>query len=386
MAPLMELATTGPHESCRTDYLSHSFKFTSNDEEADLFAYFHDLSEKVLPAGGFKPPRAGKHYQFVYAHECGLTLEISPLDSHRATRGQALVNIPGQVWGALLAEERNLLISDIRFWPGAFRCTRWDAQITVLNPEIEVAQIVHEVQRGRLWIAGFSQQNPYGQTRADGSWVQPPTQYFGSPESNVRIRTYDHGAKHGWDIPSLRVEAQIRKRYADDHFRRMGARCAEQRELPPLLITAEEVSVKDALEQHADWRVTSKWEGKVRPTKWRQTAPKAEWWKEILQHRGDPAQLSHRPQVTLERASAACHQQYGRKTSMLDIYRFVAGTGSLYEVLFMDFLERCAFLKPEDLLELLKLVPEEKHNELRRVFHLAVEQSEDWEEFSDEKG
>ena len=382
MAPVMELTSTGPHESCRTDWLSHSFKFTNDEEEQDLFAYFHDLSEKVLPTNSIPSPKGGKHYQYVYGFDSGLTLETTPLDSHRATRGQSLINIPGSVWGSLDKEERNCLITDIRFWPGAFRCTRWDPQITVLKSPIDVAQVVADVQAGKLWAGGFSQQNPYGRTKADGSWVSPPTQYFGSPESNIRLRVYDHGAMHGWEEASFRVEVQIRKRYADDHFRRMAARCMEQREAGPLLVDAEERSVKDALVQHADFRDTSKWAGRVRPTKWRQSAPKPAWWKEVLEHRADPAQLSHQPEVGLRRATVASHQQYGRKTAMNHIHEACNGTTSLPMVLLFDFLERAAFLRQEDLLELLRISPEEHHEKIRELFHNAYEQAEEWAEFN----
>ncbi len=382
MAPLLELQSTGAHESCRTDWLTHSFKFTTEDEEQDLFAYFNDLSEKVLPVGGFKPPSAGKHYQFVYKHDSGVSFETTPIDSRRATKGQALINIPGSVWGSLHAKERNCLITDIRYWPGAFRCTRWDPQITVLKSPIDVAQVVADVQAGKLWAAGFSQQNPHGRTKADGSWVSPPTQYFGSPESNIRLRIYDHGVQPGWTEPSLRIEGQIRKRYADDHFRRMAARCMEQRETGPLLVDAEERSVKDALVQHADFRDTSKWAGRVRPTKWRQSAPQPKWWKEILDHRADPAQLSHRPEVSLKRTRAACNQQYGRKLAMDDIYDMAVSNAPLQQVLFMKYLETCSFLRQEDLLTLLKEIPEEHHERLRKIFHMSFEQAEDWADFA----
>lgn len=382
MAPLLELQSTGAHESCRTDWLTHSFKFTNEEEEQDLWAYFNDLSEKVLPTGGFSPPSGGKHYQFVYGHDSGVTFETSPLDSNRATRGQALVNIPGSVWGSLNNLERNLLITDIRFWPGAYRCTRWDPQITVLNSPINVAQVVADVQAGKLWAAGFSQQNPYGRTKADGSWVEPPTQYFGSPESNIRLRIYDHGVKPGWEEESLRVEVQIRKRYADDHFRRMAARCMEQRESGPLLVNAEERSVKDALVQHADFRDTTKWAGRPRPAKWRQSAPKPDWWKEVLDHRADPAQLSHRPEVSLKRTRAAGNQQYGRKFAMDDIYDMAVTGADIKQVLFMKYLETCSYLRQEDLLTLLKIVPEEFHERLRKLFHLSIEQAESWEDFA----
>ena len=379
MPAQLELVSTGPHESCRTDYLTVTFKFSSEDQEQDLFAYFHDLAEKVLPSGGFLPTRPGKNYASVYGHQSGVTIESSPLDSARTTRGTAAVSLSGSVWGALDAWERACLLRDITQWPGYYHCTRWDAQITVLNPPLTVEQIVRDVEEGRLWAAGFSQQNPWGQRKSDGSFVSPPTQYFGSPQSNIRLRVYDHGAAHGWSLPSLRVEAQIRKRYANDHTLRLARRCLEERETPPLLVTAEERTVKDALAQHADFRDTSRWAGREKPTKWRQTAPKSPWWDEILQHRGSPTQLSHKPAVTLERAAAACRLQYGRKLSkywLVTIGKF----GFSWNMGLLMFMLECAeHLKPEDLLELLSYCETEEQKErMRKEFHYLTEKSDEW--------
>lgn len=384
MPAQLELVSTGPHESCRTDYLTVTFKFTKEDEEQDLLAYFHDLAEKILPSGGFNPTRPGKNHAYVYAHDSGVTIETSPLDCTRSTRGTMSVTLSGDVWGSLDAWERSCLLRDIREWPGYYHCTRWDAQITVLNPPITVEQIVRDVEAGRLWAAGFSQQNPWGQRKGDGSFASPPTQYFGSPQSNIRLRIYDHGHKHQWGQPSLRVEAQIRKRYANDHTIRLFGRCQLERETPPLLVTAEERTVKDVLAQHADFRDTTRWEGRQRPTKWRQSAPKSPWWDEILQHRGDPAQLSHKPAVTLERAEAACKLQYGRKLSKGWLVQMVKGKANWKLVLFRFFLECGEQLKPDDLLELLAYCKdEEEKQEMRQLFHQLTDDAERWAEEAD---
>lgn len=383
MGKSLELVSTGPHESVRTDWLSPSFRFTSADEESDLFAYFYDLGEKVLPVGELLPPRSGKHYQYVYSHQSGLSIETSPLDSTRSTRGSMLVNLPGSIWGALDAQERNFLITDIRNWPGFYRVTRWDPQITVLQPPLLVEELVNLVEAGKIWVAGFSQQNPWGQRKADGSFTEPPSQYFGSPSSDIRVRIYDHGAKHGWLEPSLRVEVQIRKQYATDHFHRLARRCQEQRDNPPLLINAEEITVKDALAQHADIRDTSRWAGRERPKKWRQAAPVADWWEEMLQHRGDPAKLSHRPEVSFARARAACHLQYGRKLAKGWMAEGLTREVSISDLMIRFFLECCGHLQQTDLLELLAYCKDEEQREwFRKAFHTFVDGAEDPEAFA----
>ena len=140
--------------------------------------------------------------------------------------------------------------------------------------------------------------------------------------------------------------------------------------------------MKDALAQHADIRDTSRWEGRTRPTKWRQSAPVADWWDEMLQHQGDPAKLSHRPEVSFTRARISCEGQYGRKLSKGWLLEVIKGPVPLQDALLIFFLECCAHLQQSDLLELLALCDTEQEKELmRKLFHRAIEQAEDWEDF-----
>jgi hypothetical protein len=67
---------------------------------------------------------------------------------------------------------------------------------------------------------------------------------------------------------------------------------------------------------------------------------------------------------------------------MNHIHEACNGTTSLPMVLLFDFLERAAFLRQEDLLELLRITPEEHHGKIRELFHNAYEQAEEWQEFN----
>lgn len=364
----LELVSPKSVPSCRTDFSSHTFKLHTDDAEHELFAYCNDLAERVLPVKGFEPVRKGKHFDLVWSHKSGLSIEITPRNSDKSSAGTALVNFPGGVWGSLDASERRDLVIDMRHWPGYVRTTRWDAQVTVLHPQVDVAEIARRVADEELWAAGFSHQNPWGPKNLDGSWVHPPTQYFGSPQSLIRLRIYDHGVKWGWDAPSLRVEAQIRKRYADDHFRRLAERCYEQRSAPPLLVNAEERSVKDALAQHADFRETSQWKGRPRPKKWRQTAPIPDWWTEILQHEGDPVALTHRPEVDWDRATKVGLEQYGRKMACALLRDTILDGADFKEEAALLGVRACQFLKREDLVALKAEVQPEDHERLENLF------------------
>ena len=307
------LASPGPVESIRTDYSSHTFKLHTQAHEDELFAYTWDLAEKILPTGERLEPSKGQYFDVKYYHPSGISLEMTPLDSKKTTAGCGLLVLPGAAWGSLTAAERRDLIIDIGDWPGFYRTTRWDPQITVLNPPITIQEVIEEVAAGRLWAARFQSQMPWEKRDKDGLLLEPPTQYFGSPQSNVRLRIYDHGAKHDWQIPSLRVEAQLRKDVADQHFRRLHTRCSTEVDADPLFVCQEEETVKDTLKQHAVLKDTSKWEGRKKPRKWAQEAPEAPWWEEMLSHTADPLTLTHRAELDWDKTIDALMEQYGRK-------------------------------------------------------------------------
>lgn len=170
------LVSPGPMESCRTDYSSHTFKLQTPDAEMDLYAYFHDLGERILPTGEAFEVSKGQHFDVRYRHASGIALEVSDACSHLSTKGMALVTLPGAAWGSLDAAERRDLIVDIWKWPGYFRTTRWDPQITILEPAITIEEIIEEVAAGRLWAARFTSQQPWERRDITGKLKESPTQ------------------------------------------------------------------------------------------------------------------------------------------------------------------------------------------------------------------
>ena len=309
----LKLVSAGPSPSCQTDFGSFTFKLHTDENENELYAYAYTLAEHVLPVGGFNDPRKGRYFDLVYSHPSGLSIEITPLASNRATRGMALMNIPGAVWRALAADERRDLIVDIREWPGFLRCTRWDPQITVLNPVMTVDRLILETEQGLWWPTRFRAFSPYQQRDRDGDFVKSPTAYWGTPESDIQLRVYDHGVQHDWSVPSLRVEAQIRKDPADQHFRRLAKRCRSEKETDPLFIQQEQLTVKDAIAQHADIRDTSRWAGRPKPRKWAQAAPRAPWLVEMLDHTPKALERQYAAELTWDKTIDALVEQYGRK-------------------------------------------------------------------------
>lgn len=337
----LKLVSTGPQESCRTDYSTHTFKLHTDEHADEMHAYVWGLGEKVLRTGKPLDVAKGQFFDLRYTHPSGIQWEMSLADSSKSTKGCGSLILNGATWGSLDAAERRDLIVDIYKWPGYFRTTRWDAQITTLNPPKTIYEIIEDVAAGRLWAARIASQQSWSRRDKDGGLVEPPTQYFGSPQSNVRVRIYDHGAKHDWQIPSLRVETQLRKDTANQHFERLGSRCLSEVNADPLFVTQEELTVKDALMQHADLKDTSAWAGRPKPRNWASEAPRPDWYAEMLQHKADPLTIAHKAELDWDKTMQAMVEQYGRKF-FLWTYREAISRGMDEQELLGMLLLRCA--------------------------------------------
>lgn len=374
MTTTLKLVSSGPQPSCRTDYSTHTFKLHTEEHVDELYAYVWDLAEKVLPTGKPLDVVPGKFFDLRYSHPSGIQLEMSPAESQKSTSGLASLLISGMTWGSLDATERRDVIVDIYRWPGYVRTTRWDAQITSLEPAKTIYEIIEDVATGRLWAARIASQQSWERRDKDGLIIEPPTQYFGSAQSNVRVRIYDHGAKHDWRVPSLRVETQLRKDTADQHFSRLAARCLSEIDADPLFVTQEELSVKDALMQHADLKDTSMWAGRPKPRNWASQAPRPDWYAEMLQHKADPLLIAHKAELDWDKTMQAMVEQYGRKF-FLYIEREALRTGRDVSDILSAFHIRCAAkLKKGDGDLLASVVPDGRKREARHVVRRSADE------------
>ena len=370
----LKLVSAGPQESCRTDYSTHTFKLHTDEHVDEMYSYVWSLGEKILETGELLEVSKGTFFDTRYSHPSGIQMEMSGFDSAKSTKGCASLAINGASWGSLDASERRDLIIDIYRWPGYFRTTRWDAQITALNPPRTIEQIIDDVAEGKLWAARIGSEQSWSRRDKEGGLIEPPTQYFGSPQSNVRVRIYDHGAKHDWQIPSLRVETQLRKDTANQHFARLGDRCLSERDADPLFVTQEELTVKDALMQHADLKDTSMWAGRPKPRNWASEAPRPAWYAEMLQHKADPLQIAHKAELEWDKTMQAMIEQYGRKFWLYIEREALVRDMDVDAVLGMFHLRCAAKLKKGDGDLLASVVPDGRKREARHVVRRSADE------------
>ena len=363
------LTAPTPTPSCRTDWATWTFKTPSTNQVDEKFEYFGRLGDHLLPRGEWSHPRVGRHFTHVTEHSSGMTIEFTPEGGGKRNQGLMAVSLPGQVWGSLDALERLVVLADVPSLNGYYRCTRWDAQLTTLDPPVSIEEFVELADSKKIWAVRCGQGQPYGKKNMHNEWVTPPSYYFGAKGSPAMARVYDHGAKWQWPVPSLRFELQLRKQWANDHFDRLRRTADHELSNQAGDLRAEELCVKSALKQHLKLKDTSKWTGKRLPKNWAQTAPELPWYEEMLQGTYDTLKATHKPVATWERSQQLAVEQYGRKCAkqmLLDCAR----TGTKFTEQAAMFAARmAATMQPEDLLELKEVIPQEQWPKLREDFH-----------------
>jgi len=369
---IQTLAAPEPTASCRTDWATWTFKTPKQEQIEENLEYFYRLGDHLLPKGEWSPPHAGRHYTHVVKHDSGISVEFTPNGSNARNQGTMAISVPGQAWGALDALERLVVISDVGELPGYYRCTRWDAQLTTLDPPMNAEEFVRRADEKSIWAVRYGQGMAYGRKNLHNEWLQQPSYYFGARGSNAMARVYDHGVKWRWPMPTLRFELELRKQWANDHFSRLQRTAGHELTTDGGDLYAEEMSVKSALKQHLKLKDTSKWVGKRLPKNWAQTAPDLGWYDELLDKTHDPLKATHRAAATWERAQELAIEQYGRKCAkqmLLDCWQ----QGSHFTDQAVLFAARmAATMQPEDLLELKEVIPQEEWEALRHKFHVLT--------------
>ena len=367
--PVVKLESPDPMPSCRTDYATWTFRPAKEKDLQENIDWVANLANYVLPNGSWENPRKSRHFETLLQHDTGIVTEFSSTVPTHQSAGMQVITIPGAVWGALTALDRLELITDVSCLNGFYHCTRWDAQLTVLDHQPDIYEILRLVKDGYIWPKRYANKEEKGKKNYLDEYTQSPTQYFGSTQSNAYVRIYDHGIKHKWDSSSVRFEVQLRKQWADDHFRRLLKRANTEMRGDDGDLHMEEMTVKQTLQQHCDLRDTSKWVGKKRPKNWAQDAPAVDWYAKLMDVSHDTLKATHRQAVTWERATEVMIEQYGRKVAKQLLCEMVDRDLQFPDVSVGLTSRLMAKLQPEDLLELLAVFPSETADSIRERFH-----------------
>jgi hypothetical protein len=372
-----------PVESKRCDWFTGTFVLHTGEHEDNLIGLAHELAALSDPRSAPQPLRTGRHFTHVRQYDTsGVVLQYtprvgldgSPVDKKNA--GLASLTLSGRFWGSLSAPDRGAVSDTLRTWDGFKQATRLDFQMTVLNPEVGASELVALVEEGLVWPKGFGQGYAYGRRNLHGEFTQTPSYYFGGKESRVTARCYDKAVESDWDVPAVRHELTLRDAPADQWFRRLSAVAKTELHQPPLLHRGEELTVSAALDQHLDYRDTSRWAGGRKPKNWAQSAKRLQWWDQMLAEKGDPLAISYFRENTLDQSVDRMIEQYGRKFALWVLHRAGEDGEAVTNLLIHTFSRCVARTKDEDVSALLEeMQPEDRQRVQRWLRKLQREAS-----------
>lgn len=388
VAPVPDLV-----DSAQPDWISQTFKLPRGDYLDDLFAFTRALADEIEPSGEWSAPRRSRHFAHQTRHPAGLQFQFTPPETEDSPRpalsgsqqasyqgGLASLEISGTALLAMLPADRGHLYTTLWDWPGRYHATRLDLQVTRLEFNPDVLEIIRLVETGCLWPKGFGRGMPYAMRDLHGNICEAPTQYWGGRESDIRARVYDKGAELGLNLPAVRFELQLRGEPAETHFRRLVDRARLHPGDHFGVMTEEDRTVKDALGQHLDFRDTSRWAGEDKPKNWARSAPVPEWWTALLNGPTADLRIGRKAPPDLKRSWDTCIDQYGRKLA-LEVLRRTLGGEELPEDVMEDFfLQIVGRTKREDAAVLAAACPEISHEAARAVLDDWQSQAATWAE------
>lgn len=118
-----------------------------------------------------------------------------------------------------MEEERKALFEDVVELPGWRKCTRLDAQRTIVNPMANSEQIWSLVRQRKLWISGYNSHSQLSPVDSKGDAVNGASTVWGKPTAAARGTTYNKALEQGIkDQNAVRHEVRCRGVAAEGYF------------------------------------------------------------------------------------------------------------------------------------------------------------------------
>ena len=118
-----------------------------------------------------------------------------------------------------MEEERKALFEDVVELSGWRKCTRLDAQRTIVNPMANSEQIWSLVRQRKLWIAGYNSHSQLSPVDSKGDAVNGASTVWGKPTAAARGTTYNKALEQGIkDQNAVRHEVRCRGVAAEGYF------------------------------------------------------------------------------------------------------------------------------------------------------------------------
>jgi hypothetical protein len=222
------------------------------------------------------------------------------LPENENEQGQLWVSLPGSV-----LSNRNLrhIWRAIRGLKSAYsaKATRLDIKIDDFDKSIPKELILAAVEVGNY--ARFDYFDPR-EPRVKGvskGWCY----YFGSPQSDKRLRYYDKSAESGGEIDSYRMELQLRGRHSDYVFSQFASIWSDSfSEIATQYLGGVVLGAVDFIDRQSGDRLSR--------------CKRLEWWQEFVDKISTPIRISlTRPKPALERTLQWIDKQVQTSLSMI---------------------------------------------------------------------
>ena len=354
--------------SCRLDWLSLSLFGASASAQQQQLAYCFFLAQHTAQGGEWQEGAGRRFFANSLYHPSGIQVRWTEPEGDGMNRGLVSLDIRGDAFAALDAEQRKAIYLDFAEMDGFKQCSRIDSQVTVVNPDATAEFILNEVRNRRLWIKGFKS---YGEPSQKDQWGNPMTGAtisWGSAKGATRCRTYNKQREANWDQPAVRHEVQLRKQPARDRFNALVEMLrleSEEQETK-----AEAHFVQSVLNQHMAYldtsRLVQRSDQQGWPERWARDSKKADWWKEVVQVVPTEMKTKWRLTKALEDAVEARDKQYGRITAKWIAKRVWIDGAALADARNEELTRAFVRMKDEDIEEVVALVPEEEQVKARK--------------------
>ena len=318
-------------DSCRLDWWTGSYRCSTTSQLHEVTAYYRDVVEEVAGASSFREGSGRRFFtNSVQSEAGGVLIRWSNLGD-KINPGCVSVDLQGTFWAQTMEEERAALFKDLSELPGWRKCTRLDAQRTIVDPMANSEEIWSLVRQRKLWVAGYNSHSQLSPTDSKGDAVNGASTVWGKPSAAARGTTYNKALEQGVkDQNAVRHEVRCRGAAAEGYYRKLT-------EVLQTDASAERSVVQAILSRHMNYLDTTRYshiEDKAQwPKNWAKKVEPADFMGEVLQGDFTEVKPASRFGKALRARKAHADYQYGATYALHVLKELLDTNEELWEVM-----------------------------------------------------
>ena len=328
---------------------------------------------RLDPNIGWDEPSPSRHFERCFTHPAGIRFETSGLHA-RVNAGTSVCTFTGRYFATASVYDQMRALAHFYEFKGGYHWTRFDAQVTTLNPSQSAEQIVEDVQKRRLWVKGYQGWESKGLTDFDGKPVNGLSACFGSPSSDRRATSYNKAAEQGWETPARRDEVRLRGDWAQRHMDDLATAVAGAASENEALDAYQQKTVR-TIAQHMEYLdITGT--PIPRPKDWARAAKAPKWWKETLETEYEPLRKSRRVESDVWKRFAHLRMQWGPTWAEACAELYATGrSGNVHQAAMDLAMVMLQGLKPEHVQRVAERLPKDMRAPFLDDMKIAADQA-----------